>query len=91
MKYTTYFGQVNKDGGLKRISNLQLARIMNLAYLEGRSRGIQESTTSFLKEKNTRKIEVLSFQVSKRITELTGNRDPNALMEEICYLSENDQ
>jgi hypothetical protein len=91
MKYTKFFGQVNKDNGLQRISNSQLARIMNLAYLEGRLRGIKESSEIFMQEKNTRTTEVLTYRVARRITELTGNRDPRALMQEICYISEKEQ
>ena len=91
MKYTKYFGQVNKDNGLQRISRSQLARIMNIAYLEGRKRGINESSQLFMEDKNTRRTEVLSFKVSRRITELTGNREPRAVMQEICYISEREQ
>ncbi|NNC70946.1 MAG: hypothetical protein HKN90_09015 [Flavobacteriaceae bacterium] len=88
MKYTTFFGQINKDNGLQRISKYQLARIMNIAYLEGRRRGIQEASKKIQKTKNTREALVIDFTISKRLTELTGNKDPRALMEEICYLSE---
>jgi hypothetical protein len=91
MKYTKYFGRVNKDRGLQRVSHIQMARIMNIVYLEGRLRGIKESSAIFMRDKNTRKVEVLTYQVARRITELTGNREPRAVMEEICYLSERDQ
>lgn len=91
MKYTKYFGRVNRDRGLQRVSHIQMARIMNIAYLEGRLRGIKESSAIFSKDKNTRNCEVLTYKVARRITELTGNREPRAVMEEICYLSERDQ
>jgi uncharacterized protein YehS (DUF1456 family) len=90
MRYIKYFGQINKDNGLQRISNYQLARIMNIAYLEGRKRGIQEVTKQLQEATITREITLLDFRIAKRITELTGNKDPKALMEEICYLSENE-
>ena len=91
MKYTKYFAQVNKDSGLQRLSRYQLARIMNIAYLEGRQRGVKETIQHFKREKTTRHSEVLAFKVVKRIAELTGNREPKALMKEICYLSEREQ
>ena len=91
MKYTKFFGQVNKENGLQRISTSQIARIMNIAYLEGRKRGIIESSQLFMEDKNTRRTEVLSFKVSQRLTELTGNREPRALMQEICYISKREQ
>lgn len=87
MKYTKFFGRVNKDNGLQRISNSQLARIMNVVYLEGRKRGVAEAIALCKKEKHTKSAELVNFKLSQRITEITGNREPNALMQEICYIS----
>ena len=91
MKYTKYFGRMNKDRGLQRISHIQMARIMNIAYLEGRLRGIKESTSLFLQDKNTRRSEVLTYRVARQITDLTGNREPKDVLKEMCYLSERDE
>ena len=88
MRYTKYFGQINKDNGLQRISNYQLGRIMNIVFLEGKIMGVQESSKTFKENINPRGVELLKFQLQKRITELTGNKDPRSLLEEICYLSE---
>jgi len=88
MRYTRFFGQLNKENGLQQISRYQLARIMNIAFLEGKLSGVQDTTKTFKENINTRGTELLYFQIQKRITELTGNKDPKSLMEEICYLSE---
>ncbi len=88
MQYTKFFGQINKDNGLQRISKYQLGRIMNIAYLEGRARGVKEAMACMRKSNNTRGAQLLEFQISKRMTELTGNKSPRSLLEEICYLSE---
>ena len=64
---------------------------MNVACLEGRLRGIKESTTLFLQDKNTSRSEVLTHRVARRITELTGNRKPKDVIKKICYLSERDE
>jgi len=84
MRYTKYFGQVNKDNGLQRISNYQLGRIMNIAFLEGQQRSVKELS----RQLKAKEISMLDFRISNRIGELTGNKEPRALMEEICYLSE---
>ena len=91
MKYTKYFAQVNKDAGLQRISRSQLARIMNIVYIEGRKRGIKETTDLVERDKSSRNSMVLMAKMSRRMAELTGNREPRAVMQEICYISEREQ
>ncbi len=88
MRYTKFFGEINKENGLQQISRYQLARIMNIAFLEGKVVGVQATAKTFKENINSRGTELLNFQIRKRITELTGNKDPKSLMEEICYLSE---
>ena len=91
MRYTKFFGEINKENGLQQISRYQLARIMNIAFLEGKVLGVQATAKTFKENINSRGTELLNFQIRKRITELTGNKDPKSLMEEICYLSEKEQ
>ena len=88
MRYTRFFGQLNKENGLQQISRYQLGRIMNIAFLEGKLSGVKDTAKTFKENINARGTELLNFQINKRITELTGNKDPKSLMEEICYLSE---
>jgi len=88
MRYTRFFGQLNKENGLQQISRYQLARIMNIAFLEGKILGVQDTAKTFKENINPKGTELLKFQIHKRITELTGNKEPKSLMEEICYLSE---
>lgn len=90
MRYTKYFAQVNKEQGLQRISSHQLGRIMNIAFLEGKLRAVNDITKAVNDHQKLRPLELSKFKISKRLTELTGNRDPKALMQEICYLSERD-
>ncbi len=88
MRYTKYFALINKDMGLQRISKAQLGRIMNFVFLEGELKGLHESSKLFKQDMSARGLELLKFNKSKRITILTGNMAPKALMEEIYYLSE---
>jgi len=88
MRYTKFFGQINKENGLQQISRYQLARIMNIAFLEGKVLGVEATAATFNENINSKGTELLKFQIRKRVTELTGNKDPKSLMEEICYLSE---
>ena len=88
MRYTKFFAHINKDVGLQRISKSQLGRIMNIVFLEGKLKGLEESSSTFKHDLSSKGVELLKFKIRKRITVLTGNMDVKALMQEIYYLSE---
>jgi len=88
MRYTRFFAHINKDVGLQRIGKTQLGRILNIVFLEGELKGVEEAIRTSQQRHNDKKQQLLKFKIQKRITTLSGNMEPKALLQEICYLSE---
>lgn len=88
MRYTRFFAHINKDVGLQRIGKTQLGRILNIVFLEGELKGVEAAIRTAQHASNSKQNQLLKFRLQKRITVLSGNMEPKALLQEICYLSE---
>jgi len=84
--YAEHFGQMTKEGGQPRLSDAQFRRFMNIIYQCGVIKGVNKSKKHFKGTKDAHKLDIEHFLQGKKLTQLTGNLPPEALLKEMCKL-----
>ncbi|MCA0932432.1 hypothetical protein LCM02_08215 [Lutimonas saemankumensis] len=85
MIYTKYFAGILNEHGSLNLNSDQWRRVMNIVYLEGSIHSLR----SVLDPKNPYKYDTVIFKYRKRLTDLTGNQNPENLIKEMYLLSKN--
>ena len=77
MKYTKYFSFIVKENGQPRMNADSFRTMMNIVFLEGVISGLKKSKQSNKGTDAFYKYDVSIFKEEKRLTEITGNLNPN--------------
>ena len=80
MRYTNYFSIVVKENGQPQLSSEQFRLMMNIIFLEGVIHGLNKSKEANNGTDQFYKYDVIIFKNEKRLTDLTGNVEPNELL-----------
>ena len=83
MVYTKYFAGVLNEQGVLQLSAEQWKRLMNIVYLEGNIAGLQRLSD----QKQPYRFDIIIFKYQKKLSDLTGNLQPNELIREMYQLS----
>ena len=81
MLYTKYFSAIINQCGRPNLSDTQFKKFMNIVHLEGRIAGINTIKRSLKDTREAHRFDVEHYNVSKKLTELTGNLPPEKLKE----------
>ena len=83
MNYTKYFGSITKDKGALNLPTEQFQRLMNTVHLEGIILGLNKAKNPYKGKELFYRYDTLIFKQNMKLTELTGNLEPNLLLQEI--------
>ena len=83
MIYTRYFSGIINQYGRPNLSDAQFRKFMNIVHLEGRIAGINTIKRALKDTHEAHRFDVEHYNVSKKLTELTGNLPPEKLNETI--------
>jgi hypothetical protein len=89
MNYTKYFGIVTRENGQLNLANEQFSRMMNIVYLEGVIMGLNKVKETLKDTNEYYKYDMLIFKHNSNLTLLTGNLQPELLVNEMLSFSEN--
>jgi len=87
MQYSQYFGSITKENGQPRLNNEQFRRMMNIVSIEGVIKGLKIIKEKYKNTEAYYKFDVDIFREQRVLTELSGNLDPNDLMNEMIRFS----
>lgn len=87
MKYTKYFSGVLKNQGVPNLDPSQYARLMNIIHLEGVVHGVEKAKSSGFSTSSTHQYDMVKFSQESKLTELTGNLQPQNLLDEMLKMS----
>jgi hypothetical protein len=83
MNYTKYLlGMINSNG-VPRMDERSSTVIFKIIYLEGRVNGLASASKKMHNTKTPHKFDLDVFDMSRKLTELTGNRDPKEVFVEL--------
>lgn len=88
--YAEHFGQMTKEDGQPTLSDAQFRRFMNIVYQCGVIGGVNKSQKHFKGTAEAHKLDMVLFIQGKELTKLTGNLPPEALLNEMCKLGQDD-
>jgi len=80
MQYTKYFSFIVKENGQPKMSSDSFRTMMNVIYLEGVINGLNRSKEAHKGTNAYYKYDVSIFREEKRLTDITGNLDPDDLL-----------
>ena len=83
MKYTKYFGGIIKHNGIPNLSQESFQTMMNIVWLEGQLEGLLKAQKNIRQEEEKYRFDIIKFNVGKQLTELTGNREPKDIMNDL--------
>ncbi len=83
MLYTKYFSGIIRQYGRPNLSDEQFRKFMNIVHLEGRIAGINTIKRALQDTHEAHRFDVEHYNVSKKLTELTGNLPPEKLKEHL--------
>jgi hypothetical protein len=81
--YTKYFGDLIRAQGQPILSDYEFRRMMNIVYLEGLRRGIDCVRSKLKASAYAHKFDMDYFELGMKLTELTGNVEPQELMQQM--------
>jgi len=88
MKYTKYFGVITKEQGRLNLSSRQFQRMMNIVHLEGVILGLNKAKETYKDNNQYYKYDTLILKHDFQLTDLTGNLNPDLLIEEMMRFEE---
>ena len=83
MKYTKYFSGIISEHGAPNLTDEQFRKFMNIVHLEGRIEGIDTIRRTLKGTKEGHRFDIEYFNVSKKLTDLTGKLPPKELKENL--------
>ena len=83
-RYSPYFKQVIKDGGLINLSSYYQSQVLNIGALEYAIEMLKKLN------KDSHKYDLNIFSQQKLLTDITGNLDPEDLFKQMVMLSKKD-
>ena len=83
MKYSKYFGLITRDKGDLNLSTAQFQRLMNIVFLEGSISGLSKAKQTYKDTNQFYRYDTIIFKESRKLSELTGNLDPDKLLKEM--------
>ena len=83
MKYTDYFSHTLRENGTPKLSAEGFKRYMNIVYAEGELNGIGFSKNRLRETAYFHTLDIKKFNISKRLSDLTGNLEPEELLYKI--------
>ena len=86
MKYSKYFGLITRDKGGLNLSTEQFQRLMNIVFLEGSISGLNQAKETYKDTNQFYRYDTIIFKESRKLSELTGNLDPDKLLKEMYQL-----
>ena len=87
MQYTKYFSFIVKENGQPQISSESFRTMMNVIYLEGVINGLNKAKEAHKGTDVYYKYDVSIFREEKRLTDITGNLDPDDLLKRMLSYS----
>jgi len=87
MKYSKYFGRITKDNGQPNINTEQFRRMMNIVSVEGVIHGLNIIKERYKNTSAYYKFDIDIFKHQRVLAELSGNLNPDDLIEEMYCLS----
>jgi hypothetical protein len=87
MQYTKYFSFIVKENGQPQMSSESFRTMMNVIYLEGVINGLNKSKEAHKGTDAYYKYDVSIFREEKRLTDITGNLDPDDLLKRMLSYS----
>ena len=83
MKYSKYFGLITRDKGSLNLSTAQFQRLMNIVFVEGSIDGLNKAKQTYKDTNQFYRYDTIIFKESRKLSELTGNLDPDKLLKEM--------
>jgi hypothetical protein len=84
--YAKYFGNLVKERGQPNLSDNQYRRMMNIVFLDGMLAGIDDIRKPLAGTREAHKYDMDYFRIDRKLTEITGNLEPRALLDEMLNL-----
>ena len=85
MEYTKYLIGMIQSHGVPQMDERSCEKIFKIIYLEGRVHGLRSTSKKMQKTDTPYMFDVDTFDMGRKLTELTGNLDPKELFS--CVLS----
>jgi hypothetical protein len=86
MKYSKYFGAITRDKGNLNLSTEQFQRLMNIVFVEGAINGLNKAKQTYKDTNQFYRYDTIIFKESRKLSELTGNLEPDKLLREMHEL-----
>ena len=86
MKYSKYFGAITRDKGNLNLSTAQFQRLMNIVFVEGVINGLNKAKQTYKDTELFYQYDMLIFKESTKLSDLTGNLEPDKLLKEMHQL-----
>ena len=86
MKYSKYFGTIIRDKGNLNLSTAQFQRLMNIVFVEGVINGLNKAKQTYKDTNQFYRYDTIIFKESRKLSELTGNLEPDKLLKEMHRL-----
>ena len=83
MNYTKHFGAITREHGALNLSSRQFQRMMNIVHLEGVILGLKKVKETYKNTNQYYKYDTIILKHDVQLTDLTGNLNPDLLMEEM--------
>ena len=83
MEYTKYFTEMVRSNGAPRLTDTNSIDIIKILYIEGRVDGLRTASKKMQNTDTPHMFDLEAFDMGRKLTEITGNRDPKELFEEI--------
>ena len=86
MQCSKYFGLITKEKGKLNLNTTQFQRLMNIVFVEGVINDLDKAKQTYKGTELFYKYDIIIFKENMKLTDLTGNLEPDRLLKEMHKL-----